>query len=261
VLDPHELIVALGPDSGLDTYWLTHPGRHAPHAAKIAATEGLFADETSRALYRRLWALRRDGDFAGLPAPTTHDFYVPEHLPPLGAKVRMLDCGAYVGDTIDDFVHKGVDLEEVIAFEPNPRNFTRLAERAARHAANGMRVTLLPCGLGDRLETLRFSSAGEASSALDPRGDTTVVSVAIDDVLPGFPATLVKMDIEGAEAAALRGAAKLIARHKPRLAISAYHRPEDLWHLPELVRTIRPDYRLYLSTHAYNGFETVLYAV
>jgi FkbM family methyltransferase len=261
VINALELSIALGPGAGLSSYWMAHPRVHDPYASQIAATEALFGDEASRDLYRRQWHMRRTGDFSRLPPPLVDQQYLPLDLPPHGLQVRLIDCGAYVGDTIDDLVGKGLDLTEIVAFEPDPVNFARLSDRVARHVDRGLRATLFPCGLGDGVEMKRFAAGGGASSTLDPAGDHPVLCVAIDTVLPDYRATFVKMDIEGAEAGALRGAARLIASHKPRLAVSVYHRPEDLWQLPALVHSIRPDYRLYLRCHAYSGFETVLYAV
>ena len=47
----------------------------------------------------------------------------------------------------------------------------------------------------------------------------------------------------------------------PKLAISAYHRPSDLWEVAEVIAAIRPDYRLYLRQHDGGVIETVLYAL
>jgi hypothetical protein len=52
------------------------------------------------------------------------------------------------------------------------------------------------------------------------------------------------MDIEGAEQRAIIGAKKTIARHKPRLAIAAYHLPDDRERIPALVKSIRPGYQM-----------------
>lgn len=52
----------------------------------------------------------------------------------------------------------------------------------------------------------------------------------------------IKLDIEGAELEALQGAALTIARWKPRMAISAYHKPEDFWTLQQYIKSLRPDY-------------------
>ena len=52
----------------------------------------------------------------------------------------------------------------------------------------------------------------------------------------------IKLDIEGAELSCLKGAAKTIVRCKPKMAISAYHKAEDIWVLANYVKSIRPDY-------------------
>jgi hypothetical protein len=70
----------------------------------------------------------------------------------------------------------------------------------------------------------------------------------------------IKMDIEGSELAALDGAARTIARFKPRLAISAYHKPDDLWVLAARIRQLRPDYQLSFGHHSPIQWESVLYA-
>jgi hypothetical protein len=80
-------------------------------------------------------------------------------------------------------------------------------------------------------------------------------------VLGAQAVDLIKLDIEGAEAPALGGARRTLARSKPVLALSAYHRPEDLWALPDLVSDLCDGYRLYLRQHACNSFDLVLYAV
>jgi hypothetical protein len=69
------------------------------------------------------------------------------------------------------------------------------------------------------------------------------------------------MNIEGAELEALEGARESIRRWAPTLAISAYHRPSDLWQVAALARSLRPDYRLYFRQHDGGVIETVLYAI
>jgi hypothetical protein len=71
----------------------------------------------------------------------------------------------------------------------------------------------------------------------------------------------IKLDVEGGEADALRGAHRTLISHRPVLAISCYHKPEDLWALPDLIDSLVPDYRFYLRQHAFNSFDLVLYAM
>jgi hypothetical protein len=70
----------------------------------------------------------------------------------------------------------------------------------------------------------------------------------------------IKMDIEGAESAALHGAMNILKKLKPKLAISVYHKDSDLWELPHLIKSINPDYRLFFSHHSPISWESVIYA-
>ncbi|HEY8097641.1 MAG TPA: FkbM family methyltransferase, partial [Methylobacter sp.] len=70
----------------------------------------------------------------------------------------------------------------------------------------------------------------------------------------------IKMDIEGAELAALKGASESIQKFKPRLAISLYHRLSDFIDIPSEIRRLHPEYRFYLGHHSVHQEETILYA-
>jgi hypothetical protein len=72
---------------------------------------------------------------------------------------------------------------------------------------------------------------------------------------------VIKMDIEGAETAALEGASEVIDRCRPKLAICLYHTPSDLWTIPNQVRRQYPFYRLFLGHHSLHLEETVMYAI
>ena len=103
--------------------------------------------------------------------------------------------------------------------------------------------------------------AGTGTSAhADAAGTATIAVVRIDDLCEEFRPTLIKMDIEGAEQDALDGAMTTIDRDRPDLAISVYHRVHDLWTLALAIDERVPGYRFYLRSHAFSGFETVLYA-
>jgi hypothetical protein len=69
------------------------------------------------------------------------------------------------------------------------------------------------------------------------------------------------MDIEGAEMSALEGASQVIREFKPRLAISAYHKPEDLWEIPQKLKAQNGNYRLFFGHHSPITWESVYYAV
>jgi choline-glycine betaine transporter len=85
--------------------------------------------------------------------------------------------------------------------------------------------------------------------------------VALDDVLHAQPVSLIKLDIEGAEADALQGARRLIEKYRPGLAICLYHFPHHLWSIPLWVAELNLAYRFYYRAYEQSTFETVLYAL
>ncbi len=93
-------------------------------------------------------------------------------------------------------------------------------------------------------------------------GNSTIEVDQLDAVLPeGEPATFIKMDLEGAEYHALEGAKQTIQRYRPKLAISVYHKPEDIWEIPGVILNIHPGYKLYLRHYSIAAAETVVYAI
>ena len=73
---------------------------------------------------------------------------------------------------------------------------------------------------------------------------------------------LIKLDVEGAEPDALRGAASLIARARPRLAVSTYHLPEHHFELLLQMHALtNGEAKLHLRSHGYQSFDTVAYAL
>lgn len=82
----------------------------------------------------------------------------------------------------------------------------------------------------------------------------------LDDVLQGKKCTFLKMDIEGSELNALKGAAETIKKWKPRLAICIYHKPEDIIEIPLYVKKLVPEYKLKMRQYSTYFYDTVMYA-
>lgn len=220
----------------------------------------LFQDPVSRQVYHDHLALRLTFDQSLLAEPAIETQYAPLDLPPARQPMRLVDGGAYIGDTVDFFLERGMRMEAVAAFEPDMVNFRKLVNASARYTAQGIETLLYPCGIGEKTQILRFQGGHGAGSQLTEQGNQHVQVLALDDVLPNFHPTLIKLDIEGAEPDALRGAARTIRQSTPDLAVCVYHTPAHLWELPGLIRRMFPLYRLTLRSHRFNGFDTVLYA-
>jgi FkbM family methyltransferase len=175
-----------------------------------------------------------------------------------------IDGGACFGDTALAFALAVGDAGKVFSFEAMPAHLEVISENIRLNPVPSNRIAVFDRALADQSgRTLHFLSLGAGSRPSDA-GTIEVTSVAIDDFvrehdLPRLD--FIKMDIEGGETAALRGAAEAIRRYKPKLAISVYHSLEDLVTIPGLVRAISPDYELFLDHYTPHWEETVLYAV
>ena len=112
--------------------------------------------------------------------------------------------------------------------------------------------------------TLHFNSQGDMSSGLDINGNEVVEVTTIDNVVGSTRVAFIKMDVEGAELEALKGAQNVIRRDMPILAISAYHKQEDFITLIPYIADLcneEEKYCLYLRHHGIVQTELVIYAV
>jgi len=236
-------------------FWLAASAETLPFVEAIHAAFLGLADDASRALFAALLDQRLNSQVAKVPVGRADEHYLPTDLPSAPMPMRFIDCGAYTGDTIASFRRQGLQFEELAAFEPDPAQYRQLCTEVAREKAY-----VFPCGVWDEMTQLRFVADGSAGH-IAAHGDITVQTVALDQALPNFTPDYIKMDIEGAEAKALNGARGIITRSRPRLAISTYHKPRDLWELQLLIHEWDLDYRFHLRSHGCNGFETVLYGL
>ena len=242
-------------------YWLVSRNFYPPFATVLEQLDNMWADETSRSLYRAIIEFRLTGNATVLPAPDLGTQYHPNDISGPKTPIRFVDCGAFDGDTLADFMNVGLSVEAVAAFEPDLANFRKLVNFVSQEAKL-TNVSLWPCGVFSSTTQLSFETGKNMASGISAAGATLIQCTTIDDALPTFAPTLIKMDIEGAEYDALLGARRTIVRHLPGLAVSLYHRPEHLWQLPLLVESMAPGkYKFYIRSHALNDFELVLYAI
>lgn len=190
----------------------------------------------------------------------------------------VIDCGGYTGDSVEKFVDVlGNDLKKVYSFECFEENINEIQNTGKRLKSEGWNGELIiaPYAVSDRCGFAEFNDIGISEGGYLPENRTTVkyneklapVSVhkvemvSIDDYIDETEkVTIIKMDIEGAEYAALKGAEKTIKKHSPRLAISIYHNPEDYWRIFELIYEYSKDYKFAVRHHQNNHLDTVLYA-
>ncbi len=179
-----------------------------------------------------------------------------------GAHEVFVDAGCLnFGSSVDFAAWCKTRFDAIYAFEPDATNMQKCKETLDGTALDQSRVHLIPKGVWSEDAVLRFAEEGTGRSKLTEDGEQSVEVTSIDSALQGGPATFIKMDVEGAELEALKGAAATIQKYRPKLAVSLYHRPVDLVELPAYILGLVPDYKLYIRQHATYPVETILYCV
>jgi FkbM family methyltransferase len=254
---PADLADAIG--RAADNFWLSSRENLKNDMPKYTSVFECLADDASARLVIDILKYRVDGDFFSDPPYVAEDQYLPPDLSAFSTPITFVDGGAFDGDTFRHLLKKGVNFRHWIAFEPDERNFAALSSAPRPEDCI---ATLFPCGLSDSQQMRRFTNDGTTSSKIDSNasGDITMIQcVKLDDVVQGQEIDYIKLDIEGTELSALEGMGKTIARWRPRLAISAYHKPDDLIRITKALAQFETGHNVYLRQHCPKAFETVAY--
>jgi FkbM family methyltransferase len=111
----------------------------------------------------------------------------------------------------------------VVAFEPDPTNLRYLRAHVLQNGLD--QVSVLPIALADSSGTARFGSGtGSGTGRLTDEGQAEVAVRRLDDLAAEkcFAPQRVKIDVEGAEVAVLRGGERLIREHRPTIFLSTH---------------------------------------
>ena len=209
------------------------------HLSNLFETYNLFKDEESKLSYRQSIKGRMTGRIADYHFAPEPQYWLQGFFPTKGDIV--IDGGAYDAGTSIDFASQDT---KVFAFEMDYTNYENCLKKVQ---ALDYDVTVENMGLASEESVSYYEGESSGSHRMIGGGgndkiarfidiDTYVTKNKIDRI------DYIKLDIEGAELDCLKGAAKSISRWKPKMAVSAYHRPEDLWTLAEYIKSIRSDY-------------------
>ncbi|MCL2019110.1 MAG: FkbM family methyltransferase [Oscillospiraceae bacterium] len=218
---------------------------------KIKEVREVFADEQSKEVFDRLIDYKISGKTEHLRA-TVSDRQAALKL--LGIKSDgsevFLDLGAYDGDTAQEFAEfTGGNYNKIYAFEPDFRNFCKLKRR--HYMLEPTKLEAINAAASDKDGSEDFSNAGGRQSASGKGKKVKTQKVDTFCESRKIKPTFIKIDVEGSEKNALVGAAEILRRHKPKLAVSLYHRTEDLLSLPILIKKLNGRYKMYLRRHEY----------
>lgn len=218
-----------------------------------------LADDLSRETMRAYM----DGRMNGIMRPlydcrVPDQYFIPEVR--LAPREVYVDCGMYDGDTVVEFMGRCPDYARIIGFEPDKENVEKFKKRNLPKE----RIEVYHAGVWSEETMLRFSADGTTASRVEESGEISLPVKSIDSLCLEENVTLIKMDIEGSELEALKGARQTIQRDMPKLAICVYHKKEDLITIPQYIRSLKLNgchYNFYLRHHSLYEHETVLYAI
>lgn len=220
-----------------------------------------LADNESKNIYNKIIEKRLSGDidYTDIMYRGMSEYFISEYWEPFLDGV-YIDGGAYDGDTIEEIVRwtKG-DFKQIYSFEPQANLFKSIDENIK--CKYGERLKLFNRGLWSSETRLSFADGDDivSGSITDSPSKSIITTCKIDDVVDE-KVSFIKMDIEGAEIEALKGAEKTIKRDRPCMAVCIYHKQADLWEIPMLIHSMVPEYKFYLKHCGVSIFGTILYA-
>lgn len=225
------------------------------HERELDAVYNLLADEKSREVFSDIINFKISGKISYLDHCTTPREEIYGELLKLGEDEVYLDLGAYDGDTVKEFLQASNGCyKEIYALEADKRNYKKLVQNVPQDE----NIHLLNAAAWNNNTVLSFKNKSGRQSALSNEG-TPTPTFSVDSLTAS--ATLIKLDIEGAEREALIGAAENLMANAPKLIAALYHRNEDIFSLPLLIHQLQPQYRFYLRHNAYiPAWETLLIA-
>lgn len=238
-------------------FWENKECLSAQKESFIKASKLLYDDYSKKVFWSYLNALK--GNICDDIANSTGGAYFNE-LTKGKREGAFVDCGAYDGDSTISYLEYIKGSCTVYAFEPDKGNFSKLTKRMK----NRPDVICINKGCYSSEKSLSFVSECDMSSSLQETGDDIVDVTTIDKVVGNNRVAFIKMDVEGSELEGLKGARHVIERDMPILAISAYHRPEDLITLIPYIASLhneREKYDLYLRHHGVVQTELVIYGI
>ncbi len=230
--------------------------------SKIKKVLELCGDERSKKIFCQIiseWLNNESGDLSDI---CTNDQYFCEDILQLNDNEVFADCGAYNGDTLREFFKvKGYQFNKMILFELSRNNFQAL-ERYMEQLDEDVKgkIEVYNKGVSDRIAEIWYEELDEGSSE-ENVGNVKGFLTTIDETCRDKKVSYIKMDIEGSELAALRGARQCILENKPKLAVCLYHKPQDMWEIPLMIKEMLPEYKIYIRHHTDLLNETVCYAV
>lgn len=218
---------------------------------------GLLEDDRSRQIYlARMKKVFLMTSISEIVSPSQDEYFDEKVI--LSDHEVFVDCGGFDGSTSVRFIERCRGCySNIIIFEPERCKKSMIEENMGKN-----HYELYLAGVWSQSARLNFDAlTTNASHISETDSGYQIDVVALDETIYEKNPTFIKMDIEGAEQEALKGCRRIIKEYKPKLAVCIYHKPEDLYEIPSLIKRLNPEYKLYVRQYSDSRYETVLYAL
>lgn len=239
---------------------VTLPSRTLAQKDEVQKAMDIWADDASKEEYLVQVRYRLQPWDFDMPTPSPRkDIYFPSDLFELRDEV-FVDCGAFDGDTIRDLQSR-CKPKHIVAIEANPESHDKLIKWYNGCEERNIDCRRLCVGLSRGMVKMILNGTSTCVDPTGTKGTAEVLCLPIDDIAMMYPPTFIKMDIEGAEYDAVKGATWTIKSRKPIVAACLYHNHEHLWKVPLLLKSLYPEYHLFLRRYEDRCWETIVYAI
>ena len=172
----------------------------------------------------------------------------------------FVDGGSLDGKSSIEFTKwsKGV-FDAIYAFEPNPKMVQECMETLNTLSCN--KVFFYDRALWTCKCKLNFNneSYSKWDSCVSNDGTESVDADTLDNIIGQNKVTFIKLDVEGSELEVLMGAAETIKRDHPRMAISVYHKTNDLFNVAHYLLSLMDNCNFAIRHYHSDHIETILY--
>lgn len=217
-------------------------------------TYELLEDKESKKIFEKVINFKISFDLEFMEGFTNNhkEQYFDKKIIPNIKDISFIDGGSYVGDTLPQIIENFPDFKKIYCFEPNELHINI----AKRDFGNIKNIEFINLGLSNKKESL-----DENGNKNNCEHDYQALNTDCLDNQIKEKVDFIKLDIEGAEQDALKGAKQTIINYHPILAICIYHKAQDWYKIPQIILSYNKDYKIYLRHYMEGIYETVMYFI
>ncbi len=222
----------------------------------------LLADECSKKVYENLRMFRESMDIKytkeayGLSIKEGETDFDKVILEKLDKDYVFYDVGGFDGESTKQYIKYVKEYRKIYFFEPD----ADIMKKAKSGLKENDSIEFICAGVGEENGTANYDAIGNGGGTFAGNGSQKVNMVVMDDYIDSHK-SYIKLDVEGYEEKALKGAENGIRKYHPLLSVSVYHMPGDIHKLIGLILSWNPEYKVYMRHYTKTYADTRVYFI